>query len=195
MIILLDPAAGEDALRELGRRLEALGLTGHLLQGAKGRALEVQGAEPGRALALRGAPGVREVLSRRTALDGGEPLWPHVALRVAMLSLALLLALLALVVVAPPGLGDAARPDGPPAGGGSEWFLRPAERLLELAGPQGRVAGGALLAAAWLALLAWPFLERLDGATPRGRALLRVLRTIGVLAALAWVALAAGGAP
>lgn len=195
MIILLDPAVGDDALREIASRLESLGLRGRLLQGVKGRALEVQGAEPGRALALRGAPGVREVLSRRTALVGGEPLWPHVALRVAMLSLALLLGLLALVVVAPPGLGDAAHPDGPSAGGGSEWFLRPAERLLELAGPQGRVAGGVLLAAAWLALLLWPFLERLDGATTGGRTLLRLLRVAGVLAALAWVVLAAGGAP
>jgi len=196
MIILLDHAADEAALRAVSGRLRDLGLEAVLLQGPRGRAFEVSGPEPGRALALRGAPGVRAILSRRTPLDAGEPLWPHMALRTAILALLLLLLLLALVVLAPPGLGDEAHPDSPPQALGAEWYLRPVALALDAAGAAGRAAGGVLLGVAWLALLLWPFIDRADATTPAGRTIARLVQAGGVLLMLAWLALAvAGGGP
>lgn len=192
MIVLLEPGCGEELARQVAGRLAALGLQVTPLEGPRGRALEVDGPDVGRALALRGAPGVRAVLSRRTPLEGGEPLWPHVALRVALLALALLLVLLALLVAWPPGLGDEAHPDTVLQAQPPEWYLRPAAVALEAAGEAGRRAAGVALAAAWLLLLLWPFVDRADEGTPRGRAIARAVRLGGALLLLAWIALAAG---
>jgi quinol-cytochrome oxidoreductase complex cytochrome b subunit len=192
MIVLLEPGCTQEVARAVAARLTDLGLQVTPLEGPRGRALEVDGPDVGRALALLGAPGVRAVLSRRTPLEGGEPLWPHVALRVALLSLSLLLVLLALVVIWPPGLGDEAHPDTVLQAQPPEWYLRPAAVALDLAGEAGRRVAGVALAGAWLLLLLWPFVDRADVGTPRGRAAARVVRLGGALLLLAWVALAAG---
>lgn len=195
MIILLESDADLAAVRVLVQRLEDLGLRAVPLEGLKGRALEVSGPEVGRALQLRSASGVREILTRRTALTGGDPLWPHTALRAAILAVLLLVALALLVAYLPPGLGDRAEGGSFQDAGGVEWYLRPLAALRGAFPERLQVAGGGLLALAWLALLLWPFLDRADGSTPRGRALVRLVRGAGLLLALAWIAVAAGVLP
>ena len=110
MIVLLEPDAGPETVRDVVRAIEGLGLEAVPLREAKGHALEVLGAQRGRALELRGTPGVQEILTRRTALTGGEPLWPHGALRLAIMALPLLVVILLLSVFFPPALGDGVDP-------------------------------------------------------------------------------------
>ncbi|MHC4818006.1 MAG: hypothetical protein ACYTF8_08120, partial [Planctomycetota bacterium] len=90
MIVLLEPDTGPETVREIVRAIQELGLKAIPLREAKGNAIEVRGPQRGRALELRGTPGVQEILTRRTALTGGEPLWPHGALRLAIMAVPLL---------------------------------------------------------------------------------------------------------
>ncbi|MHC5211104.1 MAG: hypothetical protein ACYTG2_10335 [Planctomycetota bacterium] len=186
MIVLLQTDADRATIEALMARLSDLGLEAAMLDGSKGRALEILGDDRGRALALRGAPGVREILTRRLPLEGGEPIWPHFALRLGILSLLLLTVLVLLTAWFPPGLGDAAHPDTPRAGHAVEWYLRPAAGLVALA-PEGApwIAGviGFLL---WGLLLVWPFL---DGSSSKPSAGFVMLRFVGALVALGVVLL------
>jgi hypothetical protein len=192
VIILLEHDADEAEVEALARRLRVLGLSVEPLDGPRGRALQVDGPDLGRALAVRGEPGVRAILTRRTPLAGGEPLWPHVALRVGILFLLLVVLLLALVAIAPPGLGDAAEVDGAAAAGGVEWYLRPLAVVVGLVGDAQRGLVGGLAALAWLLLLLWPFVDHADERTPRGRAAASAVRAAGLALLAGWVALALG---
>jgi len=167
MILLLRHDATDASIREVKDAVSALGLSTAPLDGGRGRALEIVGADPSRVLGLRGLAAVEEILTRRTPLKGGEPLWPHFLLRLGILTL-LLLALLALLsAFFPAGLGDrAGGPPGPPV---VEWYLRPLARLFEILRGGTRVATGLF----WILFFAWPFLDRT--ATPRGRMLLKVM--------------------
>jgi hypothetical protein len=168
MILLLKHDATDAAVRELTDRVAELGLSTAPLDGGRGRALEVVGDDPSRVLGLRGLAAVEEVLTRRTPLKGGEPVWPHFTLRVIMLALGLLVTLALLSGFLPPGLGDRTKglvPSGPP-----EWYLRPLFGLLNLVGPAfTRVLAGLF----WVLFFAWPFLDRTE--TPKGRLLIRAM--------------------
>jgi len=187
MIVLLRDDVDQAAVDDLLRRVEALGLQVRALDGARGRALEVLGEGRGRALELRGAPAVREILTRRTLLVGGEPLWPHFALRVGVVLLALLGLLFLLAAFLPPGLGDAAHADNPAAALPVEWYLRPFAGLCALLPEAARPLAGVTGLLLFLAFLLWPFLDR---ATERpglrhtllGVAVLAGLVALGVLA-------------
>ena len=186
MIVLLQPDADRATVEALLGRVRELGLEAAMLDSGKGRALEILGEDRGRALALRGAPGVREILTRRTALTGGEPLWPHFALRTGVRFLLLLSALVLLTAFFPPGLGDAAHPDNPLAGHQVEWYLRPAAGLVALA-PQGAPwLAGAFGLVLWAVFFAWPFL---DGKAARAPAARTLLRALGALVVAGLVAL------
>jgi hypothetical protein len=188
MILLLRDGADQAAVVDLLERLQGLGLEAVPLDSLKGRAFEILGEDRGRALQLRDAPAVAEILTRRTALVGGEPLWPHFALRLGILALLLVVALLLLAAFFPPGLGDAARPDSPPVAHGVEWYMRPAAGLVGLF-PEGlRWIAGLAGLALWALLIGWPFLDRAASRTPGARA---TLRALGVGVALAILALGA----
>jgi len=167
MILLLRHDATDASIKELQERVQALGLSTAPLPGGRGRALEIVGADPSRVLGLRGLAAVEEILTRRTPLKGGEPLWPHFLLRVGILALLLLTTLAVLSAYFPAGLGDrAGGPPGPPV---VEWYLRPLAGLREILGGGTRLATGLF----WVLFFAWPFLDRT--ATPRGRMLLKVM--------------------
>ena len=186
MIVLLQADADRAAVEALLGRVRDLGLEAAMLDCNKGRAIEILGENRGRALALRGAPGVAEILTRRAALSGGEPLWPHFALRTGVRLLLLLAALVLLAAFFPPGLGDAAHPDNPLAGHAVEWYLRPAAGLVALAPEGDSWLAGLLGLALWVVFFAWPFLDGKAVRAPAARTLLRVL---GVLVVAALVAL------
>jgi len=191
MIILVRADASAAQVDALGRRIRDLGLTVVVLDDAKGRALEVLGDERGRVLSLADDPAVEEVLTRRTPLAGGEPLWPHAALRVGMLAVALLSVLLLLAAFFPPALSDPARPPlaKSPA---PEWYARPPAAVLEAFPSSIRWIGGALVLLFGAALLLLPYLDRFDPETPKGRAVGRLVRAAGAVVLLACAVLAMG---
>ncbi|MFI5403576.1 MAG: hypothetical protein ACHQ1G_11620, partial [Planctomycetota bacterium] len=116
---------------------------------------------------LRGLAAIEEILTRRTQLRGGEPIWPHFSLRVLILMLLLFAVLALLSAFLPAGLGDrASASPGPPL---VEWYLRPLAGLRGILGGATRIATGAF----WVLFFAWPFLDRAD--TPKGRVLRRIM--------------------
>jgi len=167
MILLLKHDATEASIKEVKDAVEALGLSTAPLDDGRGRALEIVGADPSRVLGLRGLAAVEEILTRRTPLKGGEPLWPHFALRLGILTLLLLAVLALLSAYLPAGLGD--RANGAMGMPVVEWYLRPLAGLREILGGGTRVATGLF----WVLFFAWPFLDRTS--TPRGRLLLKVM--------------------
>jgi quinol-cytochrome oxidoreductase complex cytochrome b subunit len=174
MIILLSADVRPDQVEAITGRVRELGLDLAPLDDRRGRAFEVIGEDPGAVLELRRAPGIAGIMTRRTPLDRGEPLWPHFALRLSILALLLVTALVLLTAYAPPGLADKAGPDQPPA---MEWHLRPLAGFMRLL--PGAIGGTAVLLA-WLLFLAWPFLDRADENTPAGRRTARIIRAAGV---------------
>jgi quinol-cytochrome oxidoreductase complex cytochrome b subunit len=178
MILLLKHGASEASIEEVKERVRELGLSTAPLDDARGRALEILGADPSRVLGLRDLPAIEEILTRRTPLKGGEPVWPHFTLRVLILSLLLLAALAMLSAFFPPGLGDRA---GSSAGPVVEWYLRPLEGLRAILGGWTRIAAGAF----WILFFAWPFLDRAESAKARmltkvmGVALVALLLALG----------------
>lgn len=174
MIILLSADVRTEEIEAITGRVRELGLDVAPLDDRRGRAFEVIGDDPGAVLELRRAPGVARIMTRRTPLDRGEPLWPHFALRLSILTLLLVTVLVLLTAYAPPGLADKAGPDQPPA---TEWHLRPLAGFLKLL--PGMLGGFAVLLA-WLLFLAWPFLDRADESTPAGRRTARIVRAAGV---------------
>jgi quinol-cytochrome oxidoreductase complex cytochrome b subunit len=179
VIVLVRQDADELTIAGLVRSVAELGLTLRPIDGPKGRAFEVVGAERGRVMALRGAPGVEEILTRRWSLAAGEPVWPHVTMRLMILLLLLVVALALLAAFCPPGLGDPAESHA--AGTGEvEWYLRPLEAFLSLFPGAVRWLGGVLVLFSWVVLLIWPFLDRADPATPRGRRAILLMRIMGV---------------
>jgi quinol-cytochrome oxidoreductase complex cytochrome b subunit len=174
MIILLNADVAPEEIEAITGRVRELGLDVAPLDDRRGRAFEVIGEDPGAVLQLRHEPGVARIMTRRTPLDRGEPLWPHFALRLSILSLLLVIALVLLTAYAPPGLGDKAGPDQPPV---TEWHLRPLAGFLRLL--PGLLGGTAVLLA-WLLFLFWPFLDRADESTFAGRRTARIIRAAGV---------------
>jgi hypothetical protein len=165
MIVLLTHDADAATIQEVLRRIEELDLRAVTLDTRRGRALEILGSDRGRALSLRGTPGVEEILTRRTALVGGEPVWPHFTLRVAMLTTVVLVVLAGLTAFLPPGLGDPVGGIAPQvteveAMAAVEWYLRPSAMLMSLFGSERQLLAGAVAMLAWLALLFWPFIDR-----------------------------------
>jgi quinol-cytochrome oxidoreductase complex cytochrome b subunit len=195
MILLVRPDADEQAVEALVDRVRGMGLELHPLEHAKGQAFEIVGADRGRALALRGAPAVQEILTRRASLDEGEPVWPHFALRVTSLFLILSVALLLLTAFMPPGLGDKATLGTGDADGALEWYLRPLGAFLDVFSAGTKWLGGALVLLSWLVLLLWPFLDRSDPATPRGRRAVLLMRMMGAAMILLVLLLALRGSP
>ena len=179
MIVLLRADADAAAVEELVLSIQELGLDVVPLDERKGRGFEVVGPERGRVLALRDAPAVDEILTRRTALSGGEPLWPHFALRVGILVLLLLVTLVLLSAFFPPGLSDSAMMAGERPGQ-VEWFLRPLAGMLSMFPPRAAVVGGLLFLLYWLCFIFWPFIDRSDARTPGGRRAARLVFWMGV---------------
>jgi len=189
MILLVRHDATAAQLAAIEQRVSELGLRLVPLDGEKGRAFEVEGERLGGMLELRHSPGVAEILTRRRSLTGGEPVWPHFALRIGALSLVLLALLVLLAAYVPVGLADVAGTPGDPVA--VEWYLRPLAGFLDLL-PRGLPwLGGLLLLAFWVGLFAWPFLDRALGAK---RAVLLV-RVLGVAMILLAAALALRSAP
>jgi hypothetical protein len=177
MILLLKHGASAASVREVTEAVQALGLSTTPLDDARGRALEVLGADPSRVLGLRGLPAIEEILTRRTPLEGGEPVWPHFLLRAVILLLLLLVALSLLSAFAPVGLGDRAG-TSPPPGDPLEWYLRPLAGLREHLGPGvARVLTGLF----WILFFAWPFLDRSESARAR---ILRLVMGVALIALL-----------
>jgi hypothetical protein len=188
VIVLLRHGAPAGDVREFVDAVRALGLEVVPLDDRRGRGFEILGAERGKVLALRGSPAVAEILTRRTALAGGEPLWPHFFLRFSALGLAVLAALLLVAAWLPPQLAEAA----PGAGdGGVDWYLRPLAAFLAFFPGAFRPLGGTLFLLFWGLFIFWPFLDR---AEPSGRTA-KLVRVMGVLLLLLMVLLGARGAP
>ena len=193
MIVLLRAGASRADEEALLARIRELGLTAVPLDGPKGRGLELLGTGLGQALELRDAPAVQEILTRRTALTGGEPLWPHFALRLGIASILCVTGLCLLAAWLPPGLGDAASAGGDAAaaaaeGATVEWFMRPAAGLLGLMPGAARPVMSLAGLLAWGLLFFWPWIDRSRRCTPGRR---RALRLLGLAALLALVALGA----
>jgi hypothetical protein len=180
VIVLLEPGTTAGTVRDLLGAIREMGLDAIPLEDVKGNGIEVRGAERGRVLELRGRPGVQEILTRRRALTGGEPLWPHGALRLGILALPLLVAVLLLSAFAPPGLGDGAQPGGTEGSLVVEWYLRPLTALLGAFPSESRVAGSLIASLYWVIFFAWPFLDHLDPGTRRGRLVILAMRFMGV---------------
>lgn len=168
MIVLLKHDADADTIRDLTASIRALGLEVAPIDHAKGRAYEVLGSDRGRVLQLSNAPGVEVILTRRTALDGGEPLWPHFALRVSVVALSVFVVLILLSAMFPPGFGDRAEANGP-VDETVEWYLRPLAGFLRHL-PK---IGGVLVLLLWIAFTLWPFLDR--ARTRRSALLVRLM--------------------
>jgi hypothetical protein len=184
MILLLKHDATEASVRELKEAVQALGLSTAPLDDGRGSALEVVGADPSRVLGLRGLAAIEEILTRRTPLTGGEPVWPHFTLRLGIVTLLLLALLSILAGFFPVGLGDRAGGSLSPEPLAVEWYLRPLLGFGRLLGPFARI-GTALF---WILFFVWPFLDRED--TPRRRILLKVMggALIALLLALGFLA-------
>lgn len=191
MIVLLDPAAGPEGAQRVLAAVRALGLDAVPLADGKGDAFEVLGEQRGKVLSLRGTPGVQEILTRRRPLEGGEPVWPHFILRLGILACVLLALLLVLSAFLPPGLGDEARIDSRATA--VEWYLRPVASFLDLFPKRAETAGILIIGLFWVLLFAWPFLDRVDPATPSGKKLQLGMRVLGVLAFLLILVLALRG--
>jgi quinol-cytochrome oxidoreductase complex cytochrome b subunit len=188
VIVLLEPDAGPETVREIVRAIQELGLKAIPLREAKGNAIEVRGPQRGRALELRGTPGVQEILTRRTALTGGEPLWPHGALRLAIMAVPLLVIILLLSVLFPPALGDPVDPaaEGPRV---VEWYLRPVTALLDLFPGESTFVGSLIVALYWILFFVWPFVDRVQPGTQRGRYTALAIRVMGAAVILLLVVL------
>jgi len=192
MIVLVRPEAAKETLAGLMATVREMGLEVSPLEHGKGRGFEVTGDDRGRVLTLREAPGVLEILTRRVALKGGEPLWPHFCLRVGILVLGLAVVLLLLSAFFPPGLGDRAVPEGGPSAGVVEWYLLPLQGFLALFSGPARWVGGFLVLLLWLLFFFWPFLDRVDESTAKGRRGVLLLRLMGVAVIIFVVVLALG---
>jgi len=190
MIILLKHDATDEGVREVENAILELGLGTVPLDDVRGRAFEVVGADPSRVLGLRGLEAVEEILTRRTPLTGGEPVWPHFTLRVIILTLVLLALLALLAAYLPIGLEDRARPTLPPGPVVKEWYLRPLHTLLDVVGlTMTKITVGLF----WIFFFFWPFLDRADPATPRGRKTILGLRVLGVALIVLLIALGLRG--
>lgn len=189
MIVLLRPDASAETHRLLAERIRALDLDAVPLEIGARRALEVVGDDPSRVLELADAEGVLEILTRRTPLTGGEPVWPHFTLRVVIAALLLVVLLALLTAFLPPGLGDRATAAPPEAAPAVEWYLRPLDVVLHLLPG---ALGGWLVLLFWLALFLLPFLDRADPTTERGRRMLLLLRVVGVATLAAGILFALG---
>jgi len=168
MILLLKHDVTEASVRDLKDAVTALGLSTAPLDDGRGKALEVVGADPSRVLGLRGHAAVAEILTRRTPLVGGEPVWPHFTVRLLIVALLLLSVLALLTAFFPRGLGDHAS-GATPGPLVVEWYLRPLLGFRGLLGPLARIGTGLF----WILFFAWPFLDRAN--TARGRLLLKVM--------------------
>ena len=189
MIVLLEPNVTVETHRALLESIRALELDAVPLEFGARRALEVVGADPSRVLELADAEGVLEILTRRTPLTGGEPVWPHFTIRVVIAALLLAVLLSLLTAFFPPGLGDRATATPPAEASPVEWYLRPLDVVLhKLPG----VLGGWVVLLFWLALFLVPFIDRADTTTPRGRTMLLVLRVVGLATLAAGVLFAMG---
>jgi len=191
MIVLLRPGVSPEAHLALVESIRALDLDARPLEIGEHRALEVVGDDPRRVLELSDAEGVQEILTRRTPLKGGEPIWPHFTIRVVIAALVLIIVLALLTAFVPPGLGDRATATPPAEPPAVEWYLRPLDVVLGLF-PSAPWVGGWLVVLFWLALIFWPFLDRADEETTRGRRTIVVLRALGVVTVLAGVLFALG---
>ncbi|MFV1959938.1 MAG: hypothetical protein ACC662_11070, partial [Planctomycetota bacterium] len=160
MIVLLKRDASPDVVARLMERIRDEGLEVVPLQEGGDRAFEVVGAERGRVLPLAGAEGVEAILTRRTPLHGGEPLWPHFTIRVTILALVLLSVLLIMAAFLPSGLGDAAQAAGGSPAAGMPWYLRPLAWLYGLFPPSLHWLSGTLVLLFWAGLFFLPFLDR-----------------------------------
>jgi len=190
MIILLKHDVTEAGMREVADAVSELGLGTVPLDDARGRAFEVVGADPSRVLGLRGLPAIEEILTRRTPLKGGEPVWPHFTLRLVILTLCLLALLSVLAAFVPVGLEDRARPTLAPGPTVKEWYLRPLHSVLDIAGmTTTRITVGLF----WIFFFFWPFLDRADPETPRGRKTILGLRVLGVALIILLLALGIRG--
>lgn len=182
MIVLLQPTVSAEGAHAIAERIRALGLQVIPLDDAKGRALEVLGEERGKVLTLD-EPGIREVLTRRVPLVGGEPVWPHFALRLGILAILVVSTLLVLTAFLPPGLGDPATHERA-AAAPLEWYLRPAGALLaRTPGSLGWIGGTAILALG-LVLLFLPWIDRGDASKPRDRAVAQGVRAAATIVLL-----------
>lgn len=178
MIVLLKPGTTPEVAHAIADKIRGFGLQAVPLDDAKGRAFEVLGEERGQVLTLVGEPGVLEVLTRRVPLTGGEPLWPHFALRVGILAVLVVSLLLLLTAFVPPGLGDpasgATRVDAP-----LEWYLRAPEVLLGGLPGSLRVVGGGLILLLGLGILFLPWIDRKLSGAGRGATVGAGLRVAG----------------
>lgn len=180
MILLLRADATPEQREAVLQSLRGLGLEAVSLREEKGEAYEIIGENRGQALALTAAPGVQEILTRRRPLVGGEPIWPHFALRVAMLALFLIILLCLLTAVVPPPLGDRPGPRAGIVGKPVEWYLAPLDAFIrKLSG-----ASGVLMLSSWVLLFLWPFLDRADPRNPAGRRMALLVRAMGLLVVL-----------
>ena len=193
MIVLLNHDCDERTLRELVESIRGMGLEAVTLDEAKGRALEVMGADRGKVLRLRNAPGVAQILTRRTPVGTSEPLWPHGAVQFGILLLLILVGLLALTAIVPPGLGDLAEIGNHPPHPVHEWYLRPLDRFLGIFGGA-RWLGGVVVLLLWLGLLLWPFVERVPPGTEHETRFIFGLRVLGVGLILLTILLTVGPA-
>jgi quinol-cytochrome oxidoreductase complex cytochrome b subunit len=189
VIVLLRPDATPEAIRGVVQAVKDLGLDVIALDEVKGRAFEVVGGDPSRVLALAGAPGIEEILTRRTPLEGGEPLWPHFALRLGIASLLLLVALVMFSAFRTVGLGDPVDAAATAPRVRSEWFLRPLEGFLGLFPAGLQTVAGLVVALACVVLAAWPFLDRADEASPAGKRRATALRVVGAAVLVGLLAL------
>lgn len=191
MIVLLRPGVSQETHLALVESIRAMDLDARPLELGDRRALEVVGDDPRRVLELAEAEGVEEILTRRTPLEGGEPIWPHFAIRVLIAGLALVIVLALLTAFLPPGLGDRATATPPATAPAVEWYLRPLDVVLGFF-PSAPWVGGWLVVVFWLALMLWPFLDRADEETTRGRRAILLIRALGVLTVLVGVLFALG---
>lgn len=189
MIVLLEPDVTMETHRRVVESIRALHLDAVPLELGARRALEVVGADPSRVLELADAEGVLEILTRRTPLAGGEPIWPHFTLRILIATLLLIVLLSLLTAFVPPGLGDRATATPPAAAPTVEWYLRPLAVVLHrLPG----AIGGWLVLIFWLALFLVPFVDRADPKTEGGRRKVLLLRIVGLATLAAGVVFALG---
>lgn len=189
MIVLLRQDATPEAIRAVVQAVKDMGLDVIALDEVKGRAYEVVGGDPSRVLSLAGAPGIEEILTRRTPLEGGEPLWPHFALRLGVLTLLLLVALVLLSAFFSVGLADPVDMAVAAPRVHAEWFLRPLEGFLGLLPAGLQTVGGLAVALACAALLAWPWIDRADESLPAGKRQAMALRAVGAVIVVVLVAL------